>query len=109
MTDEQLREDIKRRVDLMGGLPLQVAGRALGAIAGGYVQSEDAGSPWTEAQVRADAVPDTANQRMAEMEAADPTPDVGAITVGILWNAAVTDGPLWDQDEQASLVEGMRE
>jgi hypothetical protein len=71
MTDEQLREDIKRRVDLMGGLPLQVAGRALGAIAGGYVQSEDAGSPW------------------------DP-PDV-------------VDGPLWDQDEQASLVEGMRE
>jgi hypothetical protein len=72
MTDEQLREDIKRRVDLMGGLPLQVAGRALGAIAGGYVQSEDAGSPWSPV-------------------------------------VHVTDGPLWDQDEQASLVEGMRE
>lgn len=69
MTDGQLREDIKRRVDLMGGLPLQVAGRALGAIAGSYVKSEDAGEPWSPTVV-----------------------------------------PLWDQDdEQTSLIEGMRE
>ena len=69
--------------------------------------SPDADKPWKDAQARADAVPDTAEQRMAEMEAADLTPNIGSIEVGILRNA--TDGPLWDQDEQASLVEGMKE
>ena len=38
----------------------------------------------TMAQARIDAVEDTSEQRWAEMEAADPNPDDGAIEVGKL-------------------------
>lgn len=47
MTDAQLRDDIKRRVDLMGGMALRILGRKAGSIPGDYVKSDDAGKPFT--------------------------------------------------------------